>query len=46
LSDKATQFRGDKSDIVRPINELCAILPRHPKSTNYDKIESKFAYYK
>ena len=22
LSDKATQFRGDKSDIVRPINEL------------------------
>jgi hypothetical protein len=23
MSDKATQFRVDKSDDVRPINELC-----------------------
>jgi rhomboid protease GluP len=29
LSDKATQFRGDNSEFVRPINELYAILKRH-----------------
>ena len=28
LSDKATQFRGDKSDIVRPIYKLAVIIQK------------------
>ena len=41
MSDKATQFRGDKFDIVSPICKLVAILPQNIKT---DKQQEKMKY--
>ena len=43
LSDKATQFRGDKSDIVRPINELAAMLQK--MHVNRSCMDSKEVFF-
>ena len=44
LSDKATQFRGDKSDFVRPIYELVAIIEK-PTRIQTPKTKNEKYFY-